>query len=41
MCWDNKDKNQLQKGFRNLDYLMNYHLAKYGMLHEVLKDYFS
>lgn len=40
MCWDNKDKNQLQKGFRNLDYLMNYHLAKYGMLDEVLKDYF-
>lgn len=39
-CWDNKDKNQLQKGFRNLDYLLNYHLAKYGMLDEIIKDYF-
>lgn len=41
MCWDNKNKNQLQKGFRNLDYLMNYHLAKYGMLNEVLNDFFN
>lgn len=39
-CWDNKDKNQLQKGFRNLDYLLNYHLAKYGMLDEIIKEYF-
>ena len=41
LCWDNKDKNQLQKGFRHLDHLINYHLAKYGMLDEILKDYFS
>lgn len=41
LCWDNKDKNQLQKGFRNLDYLLNYHLAKYGMLEEILIDYFN
>lgn len=40
-CWDNKDKNQLQKGFRNLDYLLNYHLAKYGMLAEIVKDFFK
>lgn len=40
-CWDNKDKNQLQKGFRNLDYLLNYHLAKYGMLEEIIKEYFE
>jgi len=33
-------KNQLQKGFRNLDYLLNYHLAKYGMLDEMIKNYF-
>lgn len=39
--WDNKDKNQLQKGFRNLDYLLNYHLAKYGMLEEIIKEYFE
>ena len=41
LCCDNKDKNQLQKGFRHLDHLINYHLAKYGMLDEILKDYFS
>ncbi len=40
-CWDNKEKNQLQKGFRNLDYLLNYHLAKYGMLDEIIKEYFN
>lgn len=40
-CWDNKDKNQLQKGFRNLDYLLNYHLVKYGMLEEIIKEYFE
>ena len=40
-CWDNKDKNQLQKGFRNLDYLLNYHLSKYGMLEEIIKEYFE
>ncbi len=41
MCWDNKDKNQLQKGFRNLDYLMNYHLSKTGMLEEIIANYFG
>ena len=40
LCWGNKNKNQLQKGFRNLNYLMNYHLAKYGMLDKVIEDYF-
>jgi len=40
-CWDNKNKNQLQKGFRNLDYLLNYHLAKYGMLDEIVQEYFK
>lgn len=41
LCWDNKDKNQLQKGFRNLDYLLNYHLAKSGMLDEIISEYFK
>jgi len=41
MCWDNKDKNQLQKGFRNLDNLINYHLSKIGMLEEIISDYFE
>lgn len=40
LCWNNKDKNQLQKGFRKLDHLLNYHLAKYGMLEEIIIDYF-
>ncbi len=40
-CWGNKDKNQLQKGFRNLDYLMNYNLAKNGMLEEAIVDFFN
>lgn len=41
LCWDNKSKNQLQKGFRNLNYLMNFHLAKDGMLEEVIKAHFN
>lgn len=41
LCWDNKSKNQLQKGFRNLNYLMNFYLAKNGMLEEVIKTYFD
>ena len=40
-CWSNRDKNQLKKGFRHLDYLLNFHLAKVGMLEEVIKDYFD
>lgn len=41
LCWDNKSKNQLQKGFRNMNYLMNFYLAKNGMLEEVVKTYFN
>lgn len=41
LCWDNKSKNQLQKGFRNLNYLMNFYLAKNGMLEEVINNYFN
>lgn len=41
LCWDNKSKNQLQKGFRNLNYLMNFYLAKNGMLEEVIRNYFD
>lgn len=41
LCWDNKSKNQLQKGFRNLNYLMNFYLAKNGMLEEVIKTHFN
>ena len=41
LCWDNKANNQLQKGFRNMNYLMNFYLAKNGMLEEVIKAYFN
>lgn len=41
LCWDNKSKNQLQKGFRNLNYLLNFYLAKNGMLEEVINNYFN
>lgn len=37
-CWDNENKNQLTKGFRHLNYLMNYNLAKNGMLAEMVKS---
>lgn len=41
LCWDNKTKNQLQKGFRNMNYLLNFYLAKNGMLEEIVKRYFN
>lgn len=40
-CWSNRDKNQLQKGFRHIKYLLNYHLAKVGMLEETIIDFFE
>jgi hypothetical protein len=39
-CWQNEDKNQLVKGFRHLNYLMNYNLAKNGMLKEMVDRIF-
>lgn len=41
LCWDNKSKNQLQKGFRNMNYLLNFYLAKNGMLEEIVERYFN
>ncbi|MGN1295325.1 MAG: DpnII family type II restriction endonuclease [Bacilli bacterium] len=40
-CWSNKDKNQLQKGFRHLNCLLNFYLAKEGMLEEAIKNHFN
>lgn len=40
-CWNNEDKNQLTKGFRHLHYLMNYNLAKNGMLQEMINKVFE
>ncbi len=39
-CWSSA-RNQLQKGFRHLDYLMNFNLLKNGMLEETLKKVFN
>ena len=35
-CWS-KATNQLQKGFRHLDNLLNFHMLKHGMLNEIIK----
>lgn len=35
-CWS-KATNQLQKGFRHLDHLLNFHMLKHGMLQEIIK----
>lgn len=40
-CWGNEDKHQLLKAFRNLNYLMNFNLAKNGMLQEILEIHFK
>lgn len=40
-CWGSNTKSQLLKGFRRLSYLMNYNLAKEGMLEEVILDVFQ
>ncbi len=39
-CWQGTT-NQLNKGFRHLDYLMNFRLAKAGMLKEIIAKEFG
>ena len=39
-CWLSA-KNQLQKGFRHLDYLINFNLLKNGILEEILPKVFK
>lgn len=39
-CWKSAT-NQLNKGFKYLDYLMNFYLLKHGMLEEILLKVFS
>lgn len=39
-CWGNDTKSQLLKGFRNISYILNYNLAKQGMLEEVILEVF-
>lgn len=39
-CWDGTT-NQLNKGFRHLNYLMNYKMAKLGLLEEIINNIFG
>jgi len=39
-CWNNAS-NQLNKGFRHLKYLQNFHMLKHGMLDEILTSIFA
>lgn len=39
-CWKNAT-NQLNKGFRNLNYLENFYMLKHGMLEDIIKKHFE
>lgn len=39
-CWQNAN-NQLNKGFRHLNYLENFYMLKHGMLDEIIKKVFN
>lgn len=39
-CWGNERKPQLLKGFRHLNYLLNFNMSKNGMLEEIIKNIF-
>lgn len=39
-CWETAT-NQLTKGFRHLDYLLNFYLLKHGMLEEIILKVFN
>ncbi|WP_294545224.1 DpnII family type II restriction endonuclease [Bacteroides acidifaciens] len=39
-CWSTAS-NQLLKGFRHLDYLLNFYMLKHGMLEEILDNVFG
>lgn len=39
-CWESAT-NQLTKGFRHLDYLLNFYLLKHGMLEEIISKVFN
>ena len=40
-CWNKEDKAQLRKGFNHLDYLLNFKLAKQGLLEDAIKSIFD
>ncbi len=39
-CWGNDHKPQLLKGFRHLNYLLNFNMSKNGMLEEIINNIF-
>ena len=39
-CWESAT-NQLEKGFRHLDYLLNFYMLKHGMLEEIILKKFD
>lgn len=39
-CWQNEQKPQLLKGFRHLNYLLNFNMSKNGILEEIIKNTF-
>lgn len=39
-CWSTAS-NQLSKGFRRLDFLLNFYMLKHGMLHEIVNNVFG
>jgi len=40
-CWGNTDKNQLVKGFKSIDYIINYHMLKESYFEDIIKKEFS
>lgn len=40
-CWGNEEKPQLLKGFRHLNYLLNFNMCKTGMLEEIIRKVFE
>lgn len=39
-CWGNTDKNQLTKGFKSIDYIINYHMLKESYFEDIIKKNF-
>ncbi len=40
-CWGNVDKNQLTKGFKSIDYIINYHMLKDSYFEDIIIKEFN
>ena len=40
LCWNNRWKHQLIKAFKSIN-IMNYYMAKRGVLEKLLEEYFG